>query len=532
VAYVATAPSSISNTLRLYIRALDQREPTLLSTSARTPFFSPDGEWVGFVEGNNRLSKVALTGGPSFPIGVIGSGIRGASWGSDDTIVFATEVGSSGLLRIPAAGGNVEVLTTPDLAKGEVDHLYPDVLPGARSVLFTIQNNQGADHSRIAVLDLETRTWRVLIEGGSHPRYIASGHIVYGAAGTLRAVAFDLSRQEVRGTPVPVLEGVVTQTSGAASFSVSPDGTLVYVRGRARVPQQTLVWVDRMGREEPLGMEPRLYSAQAVSPDGTRVAVTIEPGDGIEADVWVWSLLRRTMTRLTSEPGEQRFPVWTPDGTRIAYASTREGLFWRPADGTGVAERLLEQHEDTERVMVPVSWSADGRLLFAKQDRATGSWDLGVLQVAGDRTATPLLANPAFDEQWASVSPDGRWMAYESFESARFEIYVRPFPNVDAGKWQVSSDGGFQPTWSADGRTLFFRGTDGLMATTIQVVPTFTSAAPQRVLTREDQGWYSVSRDGTRFLMLKDAGTTGDEARPELNVILNWHEELKRLAPL
>jgi len=259
-------------------------------------------------------------------------------------------------MRISAAGGDAEILTTPDTARGEVDHVYPDFLPGDRAVLFAITKDQGIDNSQIALLDLETGEYRVLIQGGNHPRYSASGHIVYGVAGTLRAVRFDLASLEVTGNPVPVLDGVVTQESGSAGFNVATNGTLVYVSGVGYGVSNTLVWVGRDGREEPLDLAPGIYRDPVVSPDGTRVALSAAEGQTEAA--WVWSLLSRTLTRLTFESGRQYSPLWTPDSTRIVYGSTVDGLYWRRADGTGAAEQLLE----TETNVSPFGWSADGQV--------------------------------------------------------------------------------------------------------------------------------------------------------------------------
>jgi serine/threonine-protein kinase len=549
VAYIASGASGNDNTLRLYLRALDRREPTLLSSSARSPFFSPDGQWVGFVEENNRLSKVALTGGASTPISGIGvAGVRGASWGSDDAIVFATSDRSTGLIRIAAAGGEAEVLTKADTTKGELDHLFPEVLPGARAVLFTIETSQGIGNSQIALLDLETRTWRVLIQGGTHARYVAPGHLLYGASGALRAVAFDIDRLEVSGASVPVLNGVATKASGAASFSVARSGTLIYIGGEDTGNLTSMAWVDRTGREDPLGIEPRLFdgSSFAVSPDGTRIAVSVLANDGTARDIWIGSLARRTLTRLTFDNGGlQTRPRWTSDGTRIVYRSAprpaaggaepvQAGLYWRLADGTGDAELLLRQGGSSPVSLIsPGSWSADGRLLFHELT-LRGNSDIGVLQVTGTRAATPVLANPSYSESFPELSRDGRWLAYQSDESGQDEIYVRPFPGVDSGKWQVSSGGGLRPRWSADGRTLFYR--DGrrnvLMAASIQTAPGFAASTPVPAImggTSDGVGeQWDVSPDGTRFLIVK--GIESPE-RPELGIVLNWVDELKRLVP-
>jgi len=236
------------------VRALDELESTGLE-GVGNPFglfFSPDGQWIGFFDGATVLKKVAATGGRPMTVSLVGNyNPRGASWSADDTIVFATSDQTSGLFRVAAAGGEREVLTTPNAAQRELDHLWPEVLPGGDAVLFTITTGAGTDQAQIAVLDLRTRTQKVVIRGGSHAHYVPTGHLVYAVSGTLRAVAFDLNRLEAVGTPVPILEQVLTNTNGAANVSLSGDGTLVYVPG-AQVAARTLVWVDRQGRETPL----------------------------------------------------------------------------------------------------------------------------------------------------------------------------------------------------------------------------------------------------------------------------------------
>jgi len=428
---------------QLYVRALDQLEAQPLQGlgQARGPFMSPDGNWIGFFDEPDVLRKVAVNGGPAVTICNANGGPRGASWGSDDTIVFATNGSATGLFRVSAAGGQAAVLTKPDAQKGERDHYWPELLPGGEAVLFTILSTAGGiETAQIAVLDLQTGKQRVLVTGGSHPRYVPTGHIVYGAAGTLRAVAFDLDRLEVRSDPVPVLQRVVTKSEGAASFSVARDGSLVYLAGDAQVgvPARTLVWVDRQGREEAISAPPRAYLSPRISPDGTWVAVQVHGQDESELDIWIWDLTRQTLTRLTFDPAQDLLPLWTPDGRRLVFASERSGpsnLFWQAADGTGAVERLTDSAND----QFPRAFSPDGtRLLFEQITSRTGS-DIGILPLKGERRpsasstssgssvsavertassgggepegprrAMPLVQS-TFNEGNAEVSPGGRW---------------------------------------------------------------------------------------------------------------------------
>ncbi|HSG00152.1 MAG TPA: protein kinase, partial [Vicinamibacterales bacterium] len=292
LAYTTTTSAFNQNAMPLYGRGLDESEPRLLSEAARAPFFSPDGEWVGFVKDNGPLMKVAFSGGPAVRIGGDANANRGMSWGPDGTIVFATSDPARGLSRISDAGdGEEQALTTPDTDRGEVDHLFPEFLPGADTLLFTIA--YGSGDFRIAILDLDSGTYDTLIPAGSDAHYASSGHIVYGVDGTLRAVAFDPGRRAVRGTPVPVADGLVTWLSGAASFAISNNGTLVYITGEAEnegsaSARRALVALDREGRSRTVSDEYRGYGDPRVSPDGRRIAVTVTEGTRESEATHIW----------------------------------------------------------------------------------------------------------------------------------------------------------------------------------------------------------------------------------------------------
>ncbi|HET9361719.1 MAG TPA: protein kinase [Vicinamibacterales bacterium] len=520
----------------LVVRPVNRLETIVLARQATNPFVSPDGSWVGYATGGEWM-KVSITGGPPVSLWKGGGGApRGASWGPDNTIVFASQ-GTLGLRRGPAAGGTPEVLTKSD--KGDFGHLWPEVLPGGRGVLFTIARNTGlgAEAMEVAVLDLATGQHKTLVRGGSYARYARSGHIVYGVAGTLRAASFDLNRLEVTGDPVPVLEGVMTKQSGAANFSLADDGTLVYVAARADTAEQrSLVWVDRTGREETIDAPPRAYLYPRISPDGTKAALDIR--DQL-ADIWIWDFERETLQRLTNDSGADRAPAWSPDSRRIALSSQAGGaagnLSWQAADGTGTVERL----NDSPNQQFPAAFTPDGSgLLFWEVGNET-RWDMGIVGLKDKRQATHL-AKTAFNESNPEVSPDGRWVAYQSDESGQFEVYVRPFPNVDAGgRWLVSNGGGTRPVWAQNGRELFYLVEPGrVMAVPIQPGATFTWGNPQMVfdgpyVAGNAGRTYDVSPDGRRFLMIKDAPRQGKDPAPEpkLVIVQNWVEELKRLVP-
>ena len=295
----------------LSLRRLDALEATPLGGLGDPvdPFFSPDGQWIGFFNSNSSIAKVAVTGGPATNlVGLGGAAARGAAWSSDGTIVFATTA-ATGLQTVASEGGQAVLLTTPDREKGEGDHVLPQVLPRGRGVLFTIMPAAGGlDRAQAAILDLTSKTYKVIVRGASHARYLPTGHLVYAAGGTLRTVPFDLDTLEVSTSPsIPVLSQAAGAT-GAASFDVSSNGTLVYVTGQGEAPTFKLVWVDRQGHEDVLSAPPRTYLYPRLSPDGTRVALDIRDSDN---DIWTWDLQRETLTRVTVDPGLERFPIWT-----------------------------------------------------------------------------------------------------------------------------------------------------------------------------------------------------------------------------
>ena len=456
----------------LYVRHLDRLEGVLLTNmAAGSVFFSPAGAWVGFSTGVDRtLKKIPVTGGPAITLCPMPTPPRGASWGPDDTIIFAKFGAWSGLFRVSAAGGEPEMLTRPDAPER---HYWPEVLPGGRAVLFSVGTGQNTpDVGQIAVLDLETGEQQVLIQGGAQPRYVSSGHLVYRFADTLRAVRFDADRLEVLGDPIPVLDGVAVGAGGGANVDISDDGTLVYQRGGAQGGARTLVWVDRAGREEPVEAEARPYEGVRLSPDGRQVAVVV--ADPENTDVLIYDLARGTPTRLTFDPARDDYAIWSPDGQRVVFASTRNGgvfnLFWKAADGTGEVERLTT----SERYHASSSWAGAGQPLVYFDRFPDTAGDISALSMDGERVPELVLQEP-FNQAYPEVSPDGRWIAYYSNESGQPEIYVRPFPNVNAGKWQVSRDGGTRPVWAPDGRGLFYLGLDFAMKVVpVESEPTFS----------------------------------------------------------
>jgi eukaryotic-like serine/threonine-protein kinase len=522
----------------LFLRPLDATEPVhLFSGAPRGLFASPDGSWVGFTDGTTVLKKVSLTGGPTVTIATLDGGSRGATWTPDDAIVFATFDLTTGLQQVSAAGGPTAVLTRPDRARGEEDHLWPELLPGGRTVLFTIVPTKGGiDASEIAVVNRQTGAQKVIIRGGSHAHYVRSGHLVYAAANALRAVAFDPVALETRGPPVPVVPEVVTTTSqppGGVDAVVAGNGTLAYISAVAA--PRTMVWVDRRGRETPIArLPPRPYALPRISPDGGRVVVFASDQEG---DLWIWDTVRLTLTPLTFTPGFDNYPVWTNDGARLVFGSAREGswhLFSQAADGTGAVEQLTS----SPYPQAPTGVTPDGtRVIFHETSPTTGS-DVMQLDLTGNRSVTPLVQSPS-NERNGIVSPDGRWLAYEANDRGLFEIYVRPYPNVNDGYWQVSTGGGERPLWSRNARELFYVSPAGAILG-VGVEPG-TSWVPTTVSTVVKEGYmtampsflgrqYDISPDGQRFLVLK-VTSEPNAPPPQLIVVQHFDEELNRLVP-
>ena len=385
---------------QLFVRALDQLEPTPLTglgrrRAARSPRRMGNGS-ASSSQVPVTLKKVAITGGPALPLCRLDGASRGATWGDDDSIIFATAAPSTGLQRVSSAGGEPTVLTKPNRERGEGDHLWPQFLPGSQAVLFTITATTGGiDASQVAVLDLRTGTQKILMRGGSQAQYVPSGHLVYVAAGTLRAVAFDLKRLEAIGTAIPVVSQVVTLPTGTAEFDIARDGTLVYVAGGAgaRRRGRSCGSIAKVAKKRSRRLRPAPMSTPRLSPDGTRVALDIRDQ---ENDVWVWDFARETLTRVTSDPGIDQAPVWMPDGRRLVFSSQAGGapgaLFWQAADGTGKAERLTGRVANFQR---PSAVLPDGtRVLFSERCGLRPATDVMMLTLEKDRRVQPLVQTP------------------------------------------------------------------------------------------------------------------------------------------
>jgi serine/threonine-protein kinase len=512
-------------TARLYLRALGELEAKPIPGTEgdpRNPFFSPDGKWVAFIN-NNKLQKVALDGGS--PLELCHSSWAGGTWGRNGTIIY-TKTYATGLWRIPAAGGTPEKLTEPSREAGELGHWWPQFLPGEKEVLFTAWSTPVAK-ARLMVLSLETGKQKVILEGGTYARYVPTGHILYMREEGLMAAPFDLDRLELAGTPVRVLEeAFVDKQDGLSPLSVSETGVLAYLPKSTLHRSNELVWVDRRGETRLLNLPKHRYEGPRLSPDGRMLALTI--AEGGSQDVWVYDLARGGMIRIAAGPTSEFNPLWTRDGKRIIYQLERPqyDIFVRPADGTGTEQVLASNPYDK----LHYSISPDGQWLAYTERHGESGDNLWILPVSGDGKPQPYLETP-FGEDQPVFSPDGRWIAYKSNSSGREEVYVQAFP-TPGERWQISTEGGANPVWSRKGDALFYRSGESVLSVKVRTGGKFEAEKPQ-VLFRGNFDYsfpgpnYDVSSDG-RFLL---ARTPPESAPRTLVVVLNWFEELKRLAP-
>jgi eukaryotic-like serine/threonine-protein kinase len=516
---------------QLFLRPLDSQEakPIAGTEGAIDPFFSPDGQWIGFFAGG-ELKKVSVNGGAAITLAsAVGPG--GASWGSQGYIALQAAVGAAaGLQQVSQEAGTPQPLTR--LGRGDLNQGWPEFLPGGKALLFahtpsfTVWNG-----AQISVQPAGTGEPRNLV-GGTQPRYAATGHLLFARGGTLMAAPFDLRSLTLTGAAVPALVGVMQSNStGGAQYSISSTGTLVYVAGGLPSSESRLVWVSRSGEEQPLSAAPHNYQFPRISPDGSRVAVVIAEQ---EQRIWVYDVSRETLTRLTFEGIANTTPTWSPDGKRIAFGSSQAAgqfnLFWRAADGSGDAERLTT----SDYLNTPSSFSPDGQFLAFQDNRPETGRDIWMLRLA-DHKAQPFLRTP-YEDTAPKFSPDGKWLAYSSNESGRREIYVQSYPSP-GGKRQISTDGGQEPVWNPNGRELFYRSGSKIMAAQVDTKSGFSLGKPRMlfegpyVRTSASFAFYDVSPDGQRFLMLKPSEQAQAPAPAQINVVLNWFEELKQKVP-
>jgi hypothetical protein len=521
----------------LNVRRFDALQAVALrgAEAAYHPFVSPDSQWVGFIDvlDFTRIKKVSILGGPPVVITKAKATITGASWTGDGTIVFGAL--DNGLSEV-SDGGGAEATpgTTLDKTQGETSHALPYAVPDSPVVLFvTVKSSPYIDNAQLAAWNRKSgRVVRLKI-AGTRPRYVRSGHLVYAAAdASLRAVRFDLDRLEVQGNPVPMMEGVGVKASGGANYDVTPAGQLAFVGGSTIRVERSVVWVDRTGRETPTKAQPRTYYYARVSPDGSRLALDVRDE---QQDVWIWEE-RGTLTRLTAGHGSDEYGLWTPDSRRVISYSTvnqKPGLYSSRADITGAPELIVERQGSYPNAVTP-----DGKsLVFRSTAGGTkGKNDLFVVSLTGDKTVKTLLGTE-HDELNAAISPDGRWIAYQSDLSSRTEIYVSPYPNVGGGQWTISTAGGSEPAWAPSGRELYYLAPDSkFMAVAVSTTPQFVPRAPVPLFETTAYFFggigrnYDVGRDGRQFVMIKDPVSAAGGSQP-ITVVLNWVDELKARLP-
>jgi Tol biopolymer transport system component len=522
---------------RLFTRRLDQPNATELAgtVGAYAPFFSPDGQWVAFFA-TGKLQKISVEGGSAITLCNATVG-RGGSWGEDGNIIAALS-GLSGLSRIASAGGPPTPVT--DLQSGEVTHRWPQILPGAKAVLFTSSTSATAyDGANIEVMSLADHRRKTLVRGGTFGRYLPSGHLIYVNRVTLFAVPFDADRLEVHGTAAPVLDQVgYSAQSGSAQFDFSQTGTLIYRSGGAGGGLFTVAWLDGAGTVKPLLAKPGTYGRPSLSPDGQRLALDVTEGSG--QDIWVYDLKRDTMTRLTFT-GTASYPVWSPDGRYIAFqASGGGGISVTRSDGAGKPQPLTQ----SKNPQFPWSFTPDGkRLAFFEQDSKTFS-DLWTVPLEsnspGLRAGKPeVFLQTSADERYPAFSPDGRWMAYRSDESGTLQVYVRAFPDK-GGKWQISNSSSTNPMWSRNGHELFFETSDRhIMLVTYAVKGDSFVADKPRVWSDKQLGTTLGAKnadpapDGKRIVALMPVETAeGQKTQSHVTFLMNFFDELRRKVPI
>ena len=532
--YVSGTPA------KLFTRRLDQSKATELpgTLGAYFPFFSPDGQSVGFVVGA-KLNKISVEGGGVVPLGTIHQ-FGGARWSEDGSILVTDAFRKESLLRIPAGGGPPE--TVAELGSGETALAFPQILPGGKAMLFTAATGANVDKATIEVLTLADRHRKIVARGGTSPRYLPTsgkaGHLIYVNKATLFAVPFDPDRLETRGAAVAVLDDVGYDPSdGTGQFDVSraPEGhgTLIYRRvGGSASAMTTLQWLDAKGKKVPLGAKPDRYGTVYLSPDGKRLAMAVDGGGG--RDIWVYDPERDARTRLTFGPSYDD-PIWSPDGKYVVFTSIGKGIFQARSDGAGQPQPLIE----SKAALLPQAFTPDGKRL-AYDDWGAGNskiWtapldDLGSALKAGK--PEPFPTNGSNDYAQA-FSPEGRWLAYASDESGKIEVYVRPFPpSGQGGQWQISNGGSTAAVWSKKGHDLLYQAGDQILAASYMVKGDAFVADKPRVWIEKLGGLaWDLAPDGKRLLVLTPVESV-ETPQPQHEVVIfqNFFDYLRQKAPV
>jgi len=504
---------------QLYLRKLTDFEskPIAGTEGAHFPFFSPNGEWLAFTSEDDKLKKILLRGGSA--VEVADQATLGGSWASDDTIYYVKSF-TSGVYAIPAAGGQPRQVTQTGSTPDDRAHIWPSTLPGGNGLIFTVWTGRSFNEARIEALSFKSRQRKVLIEGGTGARYLPGDYLAYSRNGTLFVVGVDPKRLEVKGTPAPVIEGVMTGAeNGNANFAMSNNGTLVFQPGTLTTFQFNLVWIDRSGKATNITNEVKPYASPALSPDGKRIALILQ---GSSFDVWLYDVERDTFTK-ASFGGDDYRPHLSPDGKMLGYDSSKSGsqqVYVKQGVAQGTEVAVTDGSEDKEFC----GWTPDGReVIFARHNKDSG-WDLYAARVEGDHKTRPLVVSP-FNQKEASVSPDGKWLAYMSDESGQPEVFVQAMndPGIRA---QVSSGGGDYPRWAHSGNELFFWSKSRLMSVQFSAGGGLNPGKPAPLFEdKRQRSGYDVAADG-RFVVTRETDSNG--VGSQINVVMGWFEELKQ----
>jgi len=525
---------------RLYTRRLDQSKANELpgTEEAIRPFFSPDGQWVGFFNdrNGNKLSKISVEGGAVVLLADL-SGTIGGSWGADDNIIVGGVL--KGLLRVPASGG--APTTILERASGAGEYVFPQVLPGGKAVLFS-DRTRDANANSIEVFSFADRRNKTLVRGGYSGRYLPSGHLVYANKGTLFAIPFDVDKLETRGTAVPVLDDLAYEPGNSGvDLDFAGTGALVYRRGTAAAgiaAMATIQWVDAAGKRDPLRAKPGAYRSLRISPDGKRLLL-LAAGGG--RDVWVYDPQRDAMTKLPFGAGAVDSPIWSADGRYVFFTAPGKGIYWTRADGAGQPQPLTESKVS----QMPSSFAPDGkRLVYFEILEKPQMWTLPLEEQGGQWKAgkPEQFLRSQFADFNPAFSPDGHWLAYVTSESPRnTEVYVRAFPppaSGQGGQWQISNSGGTAPRWSRNGRELIYQSGDQLMIVSYSVKgDTFLPEKPRVWIEKVGASGFArawdLAPDGKRAVVLTPVGTSeGPKSDHEVTFLLNFFDELRRRAPV
>jgi len=507
----------------LFVRRIDEREASLLpgTQNAKSPFFSPDGQWIGFFA-QGRLKKITV-GGTGLTDLAPASDARGGTWSPDNTIYFAPR-NVSGLMKVPAAGGEASAVTQLDREKGDISHRWPQVVmeSGTPRLLFAVWSGPGPDEHHIVQANIDGSE-RVRLSGGDTPRFLPPGYLAYGRLDSLFAVPWTPGQKDLSSrVPITLRESAQLENEGSVAYDVSSTGTLVYLPGSAARRAHRVVWIDRQNRIEPLPIPDSEFENVAISPDGKFAALQIEASSIIE--IWLYDFERKSLVPLGKSAGSSQAPLWTADSKSIIYRGTRKGsrnLYRKSIDGTGTEERLTTKDNV---IQTPTSISPDGDWVFFNEG-GSGTSVIWRVQLSGEHKVESIFTQSEINGQ---ISPDGKWIAFQSSSDLQSEVLVQAFPGPGP-RQQVSVGGGGYPLWSRDGRELYYEAGDKLMAVSFAGSPALNISAPRVLMTGRfrpginSNTQYSVAKDG-RFLRIQ-------RVQPELpvtqiEIVLNWFQSL------